>query len=773
MTSVIRRNLRLLITCAFILPLSNLYAQSYAHVRGFEPGWVWLDPQPNCESHSAFAKTAKGFVLYDNSPTKNGIVTSDNGASWSPFEILDSAGHPLMLVANSIQFVSDSLGIAYSDTLGKYGLTPGFACQSTDGGLRWIRIGAFPNVFDHCRSFKMIDANLGWTELEGYQSGPSQPYVHELFMTRDGCKSWHAIRTDTIDQYGEEDVSFADSLHGWLLQVRGNLNPGFQLSRTTNGGTTWNIVVHDTVTTFLPPIHFIDSLRGTGVYGMTESFTTDAGRTWRPIWNHMYTTSDSMLSISGIDVRGNFAVASYPAAPNSVNFSFIVFESTPDFGDTWHRDTMHMNSYIPFPTNGIVINDSTAAFIGEGGLLKFTCDHGRTWAGNRNDTAGVIGDLNDVFFLDHHTGFATTYESSGPGTLCRTQDGGRHWTKRSDIPIARQRVHAQYRDTYVWFADVNNVLFYSSNGGETFAASDVPIAGNSDDVGFISYPDSVSGWIGTRNGYVFHTTNNGLTWGRNYLENNLGSLVGLSSMEAWAFTGSIQHTTDGGVTWDSISLAGYPPVMWYSRLMFLSPQHGVLVNWKDTTMFGLETTDGGTHWHRLNHFMPWASQFFNTLHGVAFNRRTSDGGVTWSTIVDSKLYSDPEYPGGFFWIDSTEGWETGVATGARGLIHYGAFHDDTTQTVVDERIVQPGSPTMTNFPNPFTDKTIIDMSQFPGRVFSITICDALGTVVADLTEQFQKNRRVVFDGALFPSGLYFCRSVVGNQTLVRTLAVTH
>ncbi|MCD6249821.1 MAG: T9SS type A sorting domain-containing protein, partial [candidate division Zixibacteria bacterium] len=80
-----------------------------------------------------------------------------------------------------------------------------------------------------------------------------------------------------------------------------------------------------------------------------------------------------------------------------------------------------------------------------------------------------------------------------------------------------------------------------------------------------------------------------------------------------------------------------------------------------------------------------------------------------------------------------------------------------------------------NYPNPFNPSTIISFSLPSAGFVNINVFNILGQQVVNLVEEYREAgvHQVEFDGANFPSGIYFYRlqhsggSVTRKMTLVK------
>ncbi|MDT8322553.1 MAG: T9SS type A sorting domain-containing protein [Bacteroidota bacterium] len=93
-------------------------------------------------------------------------------------------------------------------------------------------------------------------------------------------------------------------------------------------------------------------------------------------------------------------------------------------------------------------------------------------------------------------------------------------------------------------------------------------------------------------------------------------------------------------------------------------------------------------------------------------------------------------------------------------------------TVGAESPPSPDQMHLTNYPNPFTRSTRLDVRLPPGETATLRVYDALGRCVADLTPRLQRSaalQRIIFPAGALPPGMYTCRLESAQQTLTRSM----
>ncbi len=237
--------------------------------------------------------------------------TSNGGDDWSR----QNLGGPKF--ATRIQFIDDSLGWCAGGEA--------ILLRTTSGGAEW-EMKIFPNppypgdtVDFHGVYFS--DPDTGWLVAGRYPSGDTFAFGQGyITRTTDGGESWDLVRKDTVyDFYG---VAFLDGRTGWV--AGGNdQTMGAVVLHTTNSGTDWAELSLPAEARFLRALEFVGDRHGwaCGRHG-TIIRTTDGGTSWQFYPGLADTT---LFDIEFADtLRGM-------AAGNSVVYL------TTDGGNTWVR----------------------------------------------------------------------------------------------------------------------------------------------------------------------------------------------------------------------------------------------------------------------------------------------------------------------------------------------------------------------------------------------------------------------------------------------------
>jgi photosystem II stability/assembly factor-like uncharacterized protein len=291
-------------------------------------------------------------------------ICGDGGAIWSS---LDSGVSWTPVKPQS----GISLGnVDFTDSLHGWGVSSHWAARTTDGGRSWIpaATGGLPWISDvvalgestcvtaagwtvgdmvhgYSGEFgleRTVNAGASWDTIHFTELGYNDVPIGPSRFSHIGRHIWHAgtrtpdgnslsssddgatwLDMDTVCTTGEgepPDISFVDTLHGWVIDSRRNvrvtdnsgdswtiiatglnvkrlkmtsLTNGWAISdselfETTDGGVTWDGgVVHSG----LQAIAFCDSTHGAivGLKGLILR-TSDAGQTW--VWDESEFTSD-------------------------------------------------------------------------------------------------------------------------------------------------------------------------------------------------------------------------------------------------------------------------------------------------------------------------------------------------------------------------------------------------------------------------------------------------------------------------------------------------
>lgn len=352
----------------------------------------------------------------------------------------------------------------------------------------------------------------------------------------------------------------------------------------------------------------------------------------------------------------------------------------------------------------------------------------------------------------------------------------------------------------------------------------------------LSFSDPLRGWaagsLDNASGFVWRTTNGGLSWidqtgyrdkrryvGTTALSTEKNITVGVT-LNSFPDTGKVIQTTDGGAIWIERTLAD--SIGGIEGLFFLDPLHG----WASSGIINggpviLRTRDGGTSWEVLPSQGQHQLFFLDTLRGwgaIGSVYRTTDGGSSWQYLssVQDTLWGELSIRvlsfldslngrafGGIFYqgiitegiYRTTDGGNTWFResiglTGDFGYIvdaqmfndHLGwaVCHDGSVlryQGATDTAGKPPGIPQAfslaQNYPNPFNPATTIEYA-IPHRTrVELAVYDILGRMVKELLngEQDAGTHLVRFDGRAFPSGVYYYRLTTEEFTETKAMVL--
>ncbi|MGB3016957.1 MAG: T9SS type A sorting domain-containing protein [Ignavibacteria bacterium] len=403
--------------------------------------------------------------------------------------------------------------------------------------------------------------------------------------------------------------------------------------------------------------------------------------------------------------------------------------------------------------------------------------------------------INVLTFKDSLTGYAVTMPNSdNKSYVIRTTDGGDNWSFVLTDSSGRMFTDVEFLNAYTGFACTN----WFAGTSRLYKTTDI---GNS--------------W----------TILNNPPTNPSYLDLNI-----LSENEIWmtddiAFDGGVFRTTDGGTTWQRKYYSLSFPA---DRIYMINSRIGFISNGDNVTSYLRKTTDAGESWTEIPNGDGWYNIIFqDSLIGwrALFQndnfQKTTDGGLTWNTIIHAVsggnpvlgatsftvlgdtiwginpsgaiLFPNNQYRGVIFKsTDSGSHWGyqlpdtsfrmtffkfcqfLGPEVGwAYSSVHTVTGGDSVTYpltSVSNQSISLPsGFRLYQNYPNPFNPRTTIEYElDFSGDVL-LKISDTQGKEVRTLVDSRQQSgkHKVEFDAAGLPSGIYFY-SLYLEKSIVQT-----
>ncbi len=348
--------------------------------------------------------------------------------------------------------------------------------------------------------------------------------------------------------------------------------------RTTNGGTTWQVI--PTAAGTNEQLFAVQYTSSTIAYAVGESGralkSTDGGATW---FTQLIPTVKDLYGISFVS-----ATTGWVAGASGTIFG------TTNGGMTWIAETsgtivtlyaIHFES----PTIGWAVGTN-------GTIIKST-NAGTTW------TAQISGTTQALYSID----FASTsvgWVAGAFGTILRTVNGGASWTPQvtnTNLSLFSVKFASFLNG---WAVGSYGIILKSTNGGISWLEQN---SGTYNDLFTSEFTSLTQGWAMGDLGTIIRTTDGGSAWAlqSSGVKQTLNGIHFPSTSTGYSVgeEGTIIKTTDGGIKW--------------------TPQ-----------LSGLFYTLYGTYF--INDFNGWA------VGDSAVILHTTNGGATW---IDQHSRTDP------------------------------------------------------------------------------------------------------------------------------------
>ena len=452
-------------------------------------------------------------------------VSFNEGDSWRNLSFGDST-----YALEAVHFLDSLTG--WVGGAHRRGLEP-VVYHTTDGGTSWTeqRLPNTDGEFGTVNGIYFTDA------LNGRAVLTSLYHVGYSYITSDGGQTWQEDYNTGLP-YNE----LAMQPDGRVAFLSAHYSPAQAvLSVSEDGGASWRTVRLD-VSTYSRALDFDGDDILIGQNYSSIAYSGDAGRT--VLQSQYAATIEDVLWRDSLTAH---AVSGYVVGGPPRTFT------TTDGGATWLADNV-----VPGGKSIQQLGDTLWVFFqGRDAYIERSTDGGATW--RRFDIGGTEW-LEDVTFLNHEFGLA----HGANGYLRFTSDGGRSWRNLGSGTFDFIEELAMAGDRVViagGFGGSNGFINYSNNNGLMWTQAQLPIDNmvlgldfGSDDVGLAT----------TYNGPVLRTVNGGETW------TEVGTIpheqpqvvIMLDELHAYAgarersggsaeFTGQgyVYETTDGGLSW--------------------------------------------------------------------------------------------------------------------------------------------------------------------------------------------------------------------------------
>jgi len=308
--------------------------------------------------------------------------------------------------------------------------------------------------------------------------------------------------------------------------------------------------------------------------------------------------------------------------------------------------------YLPGIADVAFIDSSHAWAINQKGTVLYEV---RESASPRKQ-ATKFGSRPLLSFVTPKTGFAFARR-----TLWRTRDAGQSWQKVSDFDQANPNLQLTslsklhfVDQQHGWLVDVFGVWRTEDGGAHWQRVFTTADSKEADALMQVSFTGSEHAVVAAKLG-VYLTVDGGRNWKLTNRNNEFLAVYSLDERTSCAWGASLERTDDGGNTWNKLyDLNGRTEI---HSTHFINKNEGWAAGLEVPESLGstvrnpsapksngilLHTKDGGKNWDRTA--TPVDSAFYRVFfsdskHGwlLGFDRlyRTVDGGLTWTTVLET------------------------------------------------------------------------------------------------------------------------------------------
>lgn len=438
----------------------------------------------------------------------NGIIyrTTNAGTNW-----------------NSVFYGDFYRSISFSNT--NNGVVVGISGKirrTTNGGIDW-------NLQSSGTTSELTDI-LFTDEINGYAIG----WNSTIIKTSDGGISWSPQSSGT--SFNLLGICMSDFNNGYIVGDWG------KILKTTNSGTNWLQLSSGVVLAQgeLRGISFYNSTTGLSVgvnfeiSGMPNGLifkTTDGGTTWIQQLSEARYFLDK---VQFINQNKGIIVGSYEPSLGVLQGLIL---STSNGGATWLPQII---SQVDIIADLSLTDSNNGTVVGANGAIWRTTNGGTTW---NEQSSGTTYSLNGVSFIDTDNGMAVGEN----GIILRTTNGGDIWYEQNAGPFI-DFYDVQMLTVDICYSIAMQGIYKTTDGGSTWQHISNH-SGNS-----LNFIDVNHGTIVAGEGCpnIFRTTDGGINWSSQFSRTNypLHDVYFVSIDKGWVVGkyGTILHTTNGGVT---------------------------------------------------------------------------------------------------------------------------------------------------------------------------------------------------------------------------------
>lgn len=360
------------------------------------------------------------------------------------------------------------------------------------------------------------------------------------------------------------------------------------------------------------------------------------------------------------------------------------------------------------------LNANTGFASGENGTLLRTTNSGLFW--NQLQT-NISERIARIAFIDVNTGWILT--QGNPGAIIKTTNGGMNFSTQNNINSSpNDLIDINVIDFNNVYVSTFSIIRKTTDGGSTWTNTN-PVSGYSR----ISFLNSLTGYALTTDGFVCRTSNGGVNWSVNFIQNltNQAVLMTFYNNSTGYITDKSQRlykTNNGGNNWQSFTIVN-------------NTSYDILRGF---------FYDLNTGW--ITSYAP------DSNRGLVY--KTFNGGVNWG----QQYVGTDQQIRAINFIDANTGWIAGY----NGIIYKttnGGGDPIGIQQISNE--VPKNYNLSQNFPNPFNPQTSISFELSHKSFVKLIVYDLTGKEIIDLTNQSLNPGKylVSWDAGNFPSGTYF------------------
>jgi len=731
----------------------DIYAAYYVNANTFYAGGAF-GVTKTTNGGNSFTPMAPGFfnqgtvrdILFIDSLT--GYVagtsyfkvskTTDGGATWSVMSSLPLTTYYTLAVSPSGKlfaggFNNSSANIRYS----------------TDGGTSWATASAGTSTIN---DIVFTDSLTAYASTSG-----------GVYKSTDGGTTWAAMALNAPTTSVFYDIA-----------VQGNTlyfaDDDSLLFTTQDGGASFNRI------NYLPAGMSNQIMRAIDVTGNSIYIVGDNGYFIKSTNNGATWSSPSKLFAAGF-VQGLWGNGSGKIIATGLNSPTQVMVSE-NYGATFTPVTLSVSAADLRALK--MLDDQNGYAVGNSGRIWKTTDGGYNWALYTGTTTNQA--FNDVSFYNAQYGMA----AGNAGQLWKTTDGGTTWSAMASIGSTVAQNGICMVDSLTALAVGGLNINRTTDGGATWTtiSPGFPVSpANKIRMYNASIGYLIGGTGASNSGYIFKTTDAGLTWTNTHFPYTGTMLYNIdfrsvNDFVVTGFGGGVFHTTNGGATWTQFNLG----------LLNISSSQviGCKILPGDTLMVGaggaaiikvalpaivpVELTGFTAFASGNNVTLSWrvATELNNS--GFEIERKNSTNG-TWTKIGFTAGRGTSSESAAYIYNDNNV--EPGSYNYRLKQVDFdGTFaYYNLTETIFAG---VPAQFTMEqNYPNPFNPSTAIRFTVPDKNFVTLKVFDVIGNEVATLVNEIKEpgTYSATLQGAGLPSGVYIYSLRSGTTTITKKMTL--